>query len=172
MGVNGKNISVKEDILKETAILRYLTSNNPPEELAKFEGFFTDSRNYMLVMEDGGDGFFEFVTKCHQFISKGKLTIAEWHRFCKLAYAQMVDLVHWLHCEMNCCHLDISLENFVIDNCRVIVSETTNQIEFCADFQIKLIDFGLAEVFMAKHKNEPIEFRCRKFVGKTAYKAP
>jgi len=52
------------------------------------------------------------------------------------------------------------------------VNEETKQITFCNDFEIKLIDFGLAEVFESKHKNEAIEFRCRKFVGKTAYKAP
>ena len=187
--VNGKNIAVKEDIIKETAILRYLSSSNPPNALTKFEGFFSDKKNFFLVMEDGGDGFFEFVTKCHQFISKGKLTVAEWHRFCKIAFGQMVDLVHWLHRDMNCCHLDLSLENFVISNCRVMVNEQTNEILFCDDFQIKLIDFGLAEgtfihiplsilcvcvcsVFTSKDKQSPVEFRCRKFVGKTAYKAP
>jgi len=129
-------------------------------------------------MEDGGDGFFEFVTKCHQFISKGKLAITEWHRFCRIAFVQMVELVQWLHRQMHCCHLDLSLENFVIDNCRVMVNESSNQITFCDDFKIKLIDFGLSEVFISPSaavdadKAKAVSFRCKKYVGKTAYKAP
>ena len=131
--------------MKETAILRYLTSSNPPNSLAKFESFWSDKKNYFLAMEDGGNGLFEFVTKCHKFINSGKLSIKEWHRFCKIAFKQMVTLLDWMHNKMNCCHLDISLENFVIDNVMVMVDKQTDQIIFSNDFQIKMVDFGLAE---------------------------
>lgn len=170
--VNGTEINIQEDIIKETAVLRYLSSSNPPKALAKFESFWSDKKNYFLAMEDGGNGLFEHVTKCHKFINDGKLSIKEWHRFCKIAFKQMVELLHWMHNTMNCCHLDLSLENFVIDNVMVLVDKQTDSIIFADDFQIKMVDFGLAEVFTKVDDNGNADFRSQKYVGKTAYKAP
>jgi len=53
-----------------------------------------------------------------------------------------------------------------------MVDDTSNQIVFCDDFTVKLIDFGLAEVFTSRNKDNKISFKCNKYVGKTAYKAP
>lgn len=170
--INGMQVGVQEDIIKETAILRYLTSNKPPKTLAKFEHFFSDKSNYYLVMEDGGSCFFDFVKKCHEFIHNGRLSMVEWHRFCKLAFKQIVDLIDWLHNEMNTVHLDLSLENFVINDVMVTIQEETGKVLFSGDFVIKLIDFGLAEVFTSRNSNNDIDFQCTKFVGKTAYKTP
>ena len=143
--INGTEIDIKEDIIKETAVLRYLSASNPPKALARFELFWSDKNNYFLVMEDGGSGLFEFVTKCHQFIHNGKLSIKEWRRFCRIAFKQMVEMIRWMHNQMYCCHLDISLENFVIGNVMVMVDKQTDCIVFSDDFQIKIVDFGLAE---------------------------
>jgi len=170
--VNGSEVSICEDVIKETAILRYLSSNQPPKSLAKFESFFSDGRNYFLVVEDGGSGMFEFVAKCHKFISAGRLDIAEWHRFCKLAFQQIVQLVDWMHNQMHCAHLDISLENMVIDDVMVQVQEQSNKIVFSDSFSVKMVDFGLAEVFTARDANGEVDFGCAKYVGKTAYKCP
>merc|ERR1712113_899050 len=87
-----------------------------------------------------------------------------------MAFKQIVGLIDWLHNEMNCCHLDISLENFVISN--VMVTIHNKQIKFSNEFTIKIIDFGLAEVFTSKSRTGKMSFRCTKFVGKTAYKSP
>lgn len=170
--INGQTIDIKEDIIKETAILRYLSSSNPPKSLAKFESFWSDKKNYFLVMEDGGNGLFEFVTKCHKFINDEKLTIKEWLRFVKIAFKQMVNLLDWMHNKMACVHFDISLENFVIDNVMVLIDKESDKIIFADDFQIKLVDFGLSEVFTSIKKNGKTDFRSKKYVGKTAYKAP
>eukprot|EP00484_Ammonia_sp_Unknown_P008553 CAMPEP_0197074932 /NCGR_PEP_ID=MMETSP1384-20130603/211356_1 /TAXON_ID=29189 /ORGANISM="Ammonia sp." /LENGTH=409 /DNA_ID=CAMNT_0042513773 /DNA_START=23 /DNA_END=1252 /DNA_ORIENTATION=- len=170
--IDGQQIDILEDVIKETAILKYLTSSNPPESLAKFESFFTDKQHYYLVMEDAGDGLFEFVTKCHAFIEDDKLSVAEWLRFCRAAFKQMVDVVHWLHTKMNCCHLDISLENFVIDNVMVSVDPDTQRFHFADGFVIKIVDFGLAEVFTKTRPNGEFDFSSTKYVGKTVYKSP
>eukprot|EP01083_Nonionella_stella_P221243 790644_1 len=114
---------------------------------------------------------FDFVKKCHQYIQNKMLSIKEWHKFCKIAIKQITDLVDWLHNKMNVCHLDLSLENFVIDNVMVMENTETKMIAFLPDFQIRIIDFGLAEVFHKKKGNK-IDFQCNKYVGKRQYKAP
>merc|ERR1712130_1014781 len=96
--------------------------------------------------EDAGDDFFDFIVKCHELIGKKHISIIEWHKFCKIAMKQMVDLIEWMHNEMQVCHFDLSLENFAISNLEIIYSDD-GSITFCDNFQIKLIDFGLAEVF-------------------------
>eukprot|EP01084_Bolivina_argentea_P149017 260415_1 len=45
-------------------------------------------------------------------------------------------------------------------------------VELGSDFQIKIIDFGVAEVFSSKNQDGQIDFQCTKYVGKTGYKAP
>eukprot|EP01084_Bolivina_argentea_P286959 492358_1 len=169
--VDGKEFDVQENIIKETAILRYLTNGNPPDSLVKFESFFSDKHNFFLVMEDAGDELFGFVVRAHKFIRSGQLSIKEWRRFCKRAARQMVELVDWMHNEMNCCHLDISLENFTIQNALVYVNENNGNITFTDDFVIKMVDFGLAEVFTSATSNGKVGFECTKYVGKMAYKA-
>ena len=51
--IDGQVIDINEDIIKESTILKYLTSNNPPNGLTKFKNFFVDKYNYFLVMENG-----------------------------------------------------------------------------------------------------------------------
>eukprot|EP00481_Brizalina_sp_1-RS-2013_P003605 TRINITY_DN9831_c0_g1_i1.p1 TRINITY_DN9831_c0_g1~~TRINITY_DN9831_c0_g1_i1.p1 ORF type:complete len:152 (+),score=30.15 TRINITY_DN9831_c0_g1_i1:31-456(+) len=53
-----------------------------------------------------------------------------------------------------------------------MVTIHNKQIKFSNEFTIKIIDFGLAEVFTAKQRTGKISFYCTKFVGKTAYKSP
>ena len=72
----------------------------------------------------------------------------------------------------SCVHLDISLENLVIDQVMVMVQDKTNKIVFSDEFTIKMVDFGLSEVFTAVDANGDVDFRCTKYVGKTAYKCP
>ena len=94
---DGRQIKISENILKETRILRYLSSNNPPLSLAKYVDFWYDKKRYYLVMEDAGNDFFDFIVKCHSLIEEKRISISEWHRFCRIAMKQMVDLVEWMH---------------------------------------------------------------------------
>eukprot|EP01084_Bolivina_argentea_P069181 125936_1 len=168
--VDGQELNVSEDILKETRILKYLTSHHPPRALAKFVDFFEDAKRFFLVMEDGGTNLFDFVVQCHGLLAKGCLEVSVWHSFLKIAMRQMVSVIEWMHTEMRCCHLDISLENFVISNVNMIIDG--DSVRFDTDFQIKLIDFGLAEVFVKRNTAEVHAFNCTKYVGKTLYKCP
>eukprot|EP01083_Nonionella_stella_P173586 599267_1 len=170
---NSVAIHIQEDIIKETAILKYLTENNAPSSVVKFIDFFEDTEHYYLVMENGGSNLFAFVKRCHQLIENGLLPLSEWRSFCKKAMQQMVELLDWMHNTMQCCHLDISLENFVIHNVNVVSNPNTNTIlKFENDFQIKIIDFGLAEVFCKRDKADFVDFECNKYVGKRGYKCP
>eukprot|EP01084_Bolivina_argentea_P020201 37585_1 len=170
---NGKQIHISENVISEATIVKYLTNFHPPKSLVKYVDFFSDEFNYMFVMQYGGEmSLFEFVKRCHQYIDQGIISIKEWQKFCKIAMSQMVQLVDWLHSKMSCCHLDISLENFVIDNAMVMEISKTKTIKILPDFQIRIIDFGVAEVFYTKNASNKIDFWCQKFVGKRQYKAP
>eukprot|EP01083_Nonionella_stella_P208291 756005_1 len=89
-----------------------------------------------------------------------------WHKFCKKAMIQICDLLEWMHHKMHCCHFDISLENFAISNAEILVS-SNDTVTIGEGFQLKLIDFGLAEVFDIKNG-----FFSKKYCGKRAYQAP
>ena len=69
----------------------------------------------------------------------------------------------------NVCHFDISLENFLINDIDIVYSND-GQIKFCFDskIQIKLCDYGLAEIF----DEEKSEFESTKYCGKRNYKSP
>eukprot|EP01084_Bolivina_argentea_P020208 37595_1 len=170
---NGKQIHISENVISEATIVKYLTNFHPPKSLVKYVDFFSDEFNYMFVMQYGGEmSLFDLVKKAHQFIDQGMITVEEWHKFCKIAMRQMVHLMDWLHNKMSCCHLDISLENFVVDNVMVMEIPKTKTIKILPDFQIRIIDFGVAEVFYKTNASNKIDFGCEKFVGKTQYKAP
>ena len=100
-------------------------------------------------MEYGGKPFFEYIRNKTKQLHTGKITSKYWKSQVKTFFKQMVYYVNWLHSN-NCCHLDISLENCLID-------EETNTVKFC--------DYGLAEYFQ-------INFKCNKFCGKPNYTSP
>ena len=82
-------------------------------------------------------------------------------------------------------------QNFVIDDVMVTINSDTNKVNFRDDFTIKvcayngcsvcvsmalchgqMVDFGLAEAFTSRDSSGDIDFRCKKYVGKTQYKSP
>lgn len=110
------------------------------------------------------------VLKAHNCILNGKLSIFEWQNVCKILFKQMVTFIDILHNKMNVCHLDISLENMLINDVLITVDPTNNeQIHFVPQFSVKFCDFGLAETFDVKTNPN---FLSSKFVGKTNYKSP
>ena len=130
-------------------------------------------------MEDGGYSLFDFCVKIHQFIQIGKLEISEWHRIAKIIFKQMVECVEYIH-NKNVAHFDISLENFVINDIDIILStkandKTESKIKFDdkngEGIQVKLCDFGLAEIFPNSSPSGP-NFKSSKFCGKRNYKSP
>merc|ERR1712039_551788 len=61
---------------------------------------------------------------------------------------------------------DISLENILIQNATFIPSQDQKTFTINPNVNIKICDFGLAEIFRQR------SFQCTKFCGKTNYKAP
>ena len=121
-------------------------------------------------MEDGGSSLFAFVQKVHNIIQTGNLKITHWNQVCKVIFKQMIECVEWLHSQ-NICHMDISLENILINDPDVYYAKD-GTLRFCLNsIQIKLCDFGLAERFRPKLIAKRIEksvpdFRCSKYCGK------
>eukprot|EP01084_Bolivina_argentea_P042691 78700_1 len=165
-----KYVAVKEDIISEAAITKYITeSEGVPKSIAKFYDFFQCNHNYYLVMEDAGDDLFDFVVKAHRLIQMGTIDIFEWHKVVKVILKQMIEAIEFIHSK-NVCHLDISLENFLINDVEIncFKRENKTKMQFVLEnIKIKLIDFGLAEKF-----NEKDNFTSTKWCGKSVYKSP
>ena len=148
-------------------------------------------------MEDGGLSCFDFVIKAHKFIECGRLDIREWHRIVKIIFKQMIEAIEYIHSK-NVAHLDISLENWIINDVRINLpqkGDNTDKIKFADNddegIQIKLADFGLAEIFPNSYSSQsssphPIDpnsklreqsvwstdWSSNKFCGKQSYKSP
>ena len=140
----GKAYNIQEDIVAEGHMMMDFMKHNPPNALIKTYDFFEDANYYYLAMEYGGSDFFDFVVNCHQLINEGKLSLKEWRKQCKFMFSQLIECIEWLHEEMHYCHLDISLENILIND-NAYFDESTGELNNCL---IKLIDFGLAVTFM------------------------
>jgi len=149
--LDGQNeiIKIKENIVKEMKIIRYLQTKKPPKGFLKYIDFFNDDKNYYFIMDYGGEPFWEYIMKNIKLIKQNKLDINKWKIHVKKLFKQMCLYINWLH-NNNVCHLDISLENCLIKN---------NIIYFC--------DFGLSEYFTDNNS-----FKCRKYVGKSNYIPP
>ena len=103
---------------------------------------------------------------------KYALYIFEWvfrHRLVKRIFVQMVEAVEYIH-SMGVCHLDLSLENFLIDDVPINLHEVDGKqtVRFDVDqVQIRVIDFGLAMRF-----ENGSSFESTKFAGKPNYQSP
>merc|ERR1719297_488096 len=75
---------------------------------------------------------------------------------------------------MGIAHLDISLENILIKNGTFEPVQDGDETVFTinSNVQIKICDFGLAEMFEEDSVTKMRSFECTKFCGKTNYKAP
>jgi len=171
--LKGKVVRIQEDIVQEMSILRYLTQHGAKlgqhftAHMASFVDFFSDDANYFMVQRHGGTSMFNFVLKAHECVAAGKLAVAEWRAVCKTLFTQMLTFVDLLHSAMGVCHLDLSLENMLIND--VMITEDAQGIHFLPPFRVQICDFGLAQCFDARQNPN---FLSSKFVGKTNYKSP
>lgn len=172
--LKGKVVRIQEDIVQEMTILKYLTQHGAKlgprftSHMASFVDFFSDDANYFMVQTHGGTSMFNFVLKAHECIAAGKLAAAEWRVVCRTLFAQMLTFVDLLHSAMGVCHLDLSLENMLINDV-MITEDAQGNIHFLPPFQVQMCDFGLAQCFDAQQNPN---FLSSKFVGKTNYKSP
>eukprot|EP01084_Bolivina_argentea_P204047 348412_1 len=173
--INGQTMRhVQENIQLEQSILKFLTQNDDcPSSIVKFDKFFETSDHFYLVMEDGGNSLFEFIKKAHGLIKNGNISLEHWQAVIRVILKQMMECVAYIHSK-NVCHFDISLENWLINDVEVVVKTTrgkkksqSEQLTFVIEnIQVKLCDFGLAEIFTSE------ECKSSKFVGKESYASP
>eukprot|EP00485_Elphidium_margaritaceum_P008645 CAMPEP_0202706666 /NCGR_PEP_ID=MMETSP1385-20130828/19058_1 /ASSEMBLY_ACC=CAM_ASM_000861 /TAXON_ID=933848 /ORGANISM="Elphidium margaritaceum" /LENGTH=505 /DNA_ID=CAMNT_0049365187 /DNA_START=114 /DNA_END=1631 /DNA_ORIENTATION=+ len=174
---NGQKKEIQENILTETDILQTLTfadahlkqKERRSRFITRYVEFFENAHSYFLVMEDGGSDLFEYVVRCHGLIRQGKLDRKEWRLVCKKIFRQIVQVMSYMN-EHNICHLDVSLENMLIQNGTVLQNLNTGKLSLNRAFTVKFCDFGLAKSFASSEAEAG--FICNKFVGKTRYKSP
>eukprot|EP01084_Bolivina_argentea_P172388 298617_1 len=170
--VNGETYKVSENILMEKKILKYLTEQEDcPDSITKYLRFFKTKSNFFLLQQDGGQSLYDFIVKAHRFIELGNIDINHWKTVCKIIFRQMVECISYIH-KKRVCHMDISLENFLINDVDTeIIADSKNKNKYKMQFiisniKIKLCDFGVAKHFSNDN------FRSNHFVGKEGYKSP
>eukprot|EP01084_Bolivina_argentea_P114651 204063_1 len=113
--INGRAKKVHENIVTETEIQKYLTYNTQsPNSIVKYIHAFQTHNNYFLLQEYGGTSLFDFIVKLHHFTTQGTISIKELQKIVKIIFKQMIECIEYIH-KKNVCHLDISLENFLIN---------------------------------------------------------
>ena len=103
--MDGMNIVVDENIVKEAIILHHLTVDNKPagSAICKLLAFFESAKAYYIVMEVAGTQTLkEFVDRAHDYIRTGKLKVAHWKKICKYVSWQIAATLYWMHTDMNC----------------------------------------------------------------------
>eukprot|EP01084_Bolivina_argentea_P114614 204015_1 len=153
------NIIVDENIVKEAIILHHLTVDNNPagSAICKLISFFESAKAYYIVVEYcGSDSLKDFVDKAHAYIKEGKLAVSHWKKICKYVAWQIAATLYWMHHDMNCAHLDLTLDNIIVNNGNFIVNESDGSITIDRNLSCKIIDFGLSEIFADETmKNKP-----------------
>ena len=131
-------------------------------------------------MEDGGFSLFTFIVKVHRLIRMGKLEISEWHRVAKIILKKMIEAIEYIH-NKGISHFDISCENWTLNDLDVVLvtdgdKETVKfSVNETSGVEVKLIDFGLAEIFFNdkdKEKESVVCWKSNKYCGKQGYKSP
>ena len=141
---------VEEDILKESLILNYLTvMNKPPADyIVNFIEFIEDESNFYLVTTYGGNqNLLQFVDKAHRYMQQNRLSLKEWQKTVKYLMWQICVIINWLHNDLNCCHLDLCMENLLVKKGEFIMDDKDGSVHINPKLSIRLIDFGCSEIF-------------------------
>ena len=180
---NLDNNQIYEHLVSNMGIFRWQSvhgfragpNRNSSNLLSKWKNIKEEALNNRyqpISSEYGGSSLFDFVVKAHKYIAMGNITISDWHKCVKIIFNQIIECVEYMHSK-NVCHFDISLENILINDIDVHCYKDINgiqRIKFVEDdIQIKLCDFGLAEIFDPKKNSK---FLCNKYVGKPNYQSP
>lgn len=146
---DGMNEFVDEDVLKEAFILEHLTVRNKAtgDHVAKFVELLESEQHYFLITEYvDGITVGELADKAHALILAGKLSRKSWLKTVKFIMWQLTGALHWLQGVYGCCHLDICVDNVMIENAEF---EQQRDGSYVASqrLKVRLIDFGVAELF-------------------------
>jgi serine/threonine protein kinase len=174
--VAGVHFCIEEDAVKEANNLKLCTDHEPiGDYLVKFIEFFESSTHFYLVTEYiEGRNMKEFVEKCHLYIEDGKMDVKQYQTVLRHIMWQLSTVVLWLHQDMHCAHLDLSMGNIILKNAEFTVNKA-GEIVIDSNISIKLGDFGLSELFKFDPEDEMDGFACSKeslFIDAISYCAP
>eukprot|EP01084_Bolivina_argentea_P027981 52037_1 len=152
------NYCIEENCVKEAFILEKLTNHKHPCIPKYIDSFETDTYFY-LVMEyvDCSTTLKKFVSHSDQLLRSNKLCRSEYVKMIKSIIRSLAVTTSWLHNVIRCIHLDICMENVMLQNCEYIETDS-GSLKANDAISIKLVDYGVAELF---DENE-IEFLCNK----------
>lgn len=166
---------IKEDYFNEINILKYLSSKiDCPSSIIGIISSWEENQCYMYAMEYCDCCLFNYMKKIHE---KGLMKVYcdamkklpqrtmnfrestknPFLKYVQNIFIKLTNTVNYLH-ENNIVHLDLSLEN-------IMLNDKQNRI---SDPSIKIIDFGLAKYFGQNATNFNLIEKC----GKNAYMAP
>eukprot|EP00485_Elphidium_margaritaceum_P001660 CAMPEP_0202691836 /NCGR_PEP_ID=MMETSP1385-20130828/6427_1 /ASSEMBLY_ACC=CAM_ASM_000861 /TAXON_ID=933848 /ORGANISM="Elphidium margaritaceum" /LENGTH=444 /DNA_ID=CAMNT_0049347291 /DNA_START=69 /DNA_END=1403 /DNA_ORIENTATION=+ len=171
---DGMNFIVESDIVKEAFILNLLTVKNelPADYIVRFVDLFEDDNATYLVTECGGDQTLkQFVDAAHEYRKNGTLGANEWRKTVKYVMWQLSVIVIWMHRDMHCCHLDLSMENIRVKNGTFIANKSADAVTINPKLTVQIADLGSAEVFNVETN---ANFQCGKagMTGNYQYSAP
>eukprot|EP01084_Bolivina_argentea_P190877 327902_1 len=154
------NFCVAENIVKESLILKYLTSNSAADgKIVKYIDHFESETDYYLVTEyiSSETNLKQFVRNAHNYIDQKQITLKYYQNVIRYVYWQLLIIFKFLHDDMNCCHLDICMENIMLQNCDFI--QQNGKYIINPEISVTLIDFGVSEIFEPGNENG---FMCSK----------
>eukprot|EP01083_Nonionella_stella_P304548 1058972_1 len=152
----GITYCIPNNIVKEAFILKYLTFHNRCVDgyINRFVDFFHSKDKYYLVLrhiDDNAMNLKAFVDEAHRYIQNGQLDIAIYLQTIKYLFWQLLMVFHWMHDEMNCCHLDLKLEHVMLKVKGAlpvfIIDPKSNSVTIRRGISVRLCDFGSAELF-------------------------
>eukprot|EP01084_Bolivina_argentea_P200219 342406_1 len=142
------NFCVGENIKKEAIILKFITVDNKLNGIVQFLDYFeSESHLYLVTEYINGMDLKQFVHKAYLYIINGKLELKEYVKIIKFIMWQLSAILVWLHEAYHCTHLDLWMENIMVNNVEFI-ENSDGSVNIHGAMNIKLIDFGNAEIFM------------------------
>jgi len=155
---------VSENIETEARILRHLTAYNniQSQKIIKYIDFFEGDNYFYLVTEYVEDSInlTKFIEKAHKLIADGQLSFNVYSEIVKSIMFQIAVTMQWLHDVVHCCHLDLVLENVLLQNADFI-KQSDGSLKGNEAISIKLCDFGVSHL-CALIMN-PSSFQIRKY---------
>eukprot|EP01084_Bolivina_argentea_P253438 425698_1 len=142
------------NILKESIILNHLTVNNHCSYMVQFVDLFysvPDQHYYLVTKQIDGDdaplNLKQFVEQAQKHICEGKLDVKEYVKVIKWIFWQLSVWLHWMHNDMHCCHLDLTLEHVLLKDSGFIIDPKSGTVTAKRSTTIRVCGFGSAELF-------------------------
>mmetsp|Transcript_48056 Transcript_48056/g.76979 ORF Transcript_48056/g.76979 Transcript_48056/m.76979 type:complete len:417 (-) Transcript_48056:501-1751(-) len=175
--IDGMSFCVNTNVVQEAMILQRIHGAAHPcnQHVVKMVDFFESRSHFYLVMElIDGVTLTQFTASAHTLMCRNQLSLKEYSKAIKHILWQLVSTMHALHTVHHCCHLALRPENIMLLHAN-FVERADGSYAVDDRVSLKVIDFGVAELFTASEEKESISYRCRKHelsVDDNLYAAP